>query len=95
MSIYAGLQGYGHPTRNAPQWYVGYLTFRQGMTMLKRSSMTGGGQIYAKDYTGNFQPVIVLHTGPRVSGAGGGFVPQNMPGLTSLYSNPSGANIGS
>lgn len=90
--LYAGL--YGHPSRVAPQWYVGYLTFRDGKTLLKRSSMTGGGFIYAKDYSGNFQPVIVVHRGPSVSLTGGGILPQHMPGLTSLYSNPNGNNTG-
>lgn len=93
MSIY-DLRGYGHPARISPEWQVGYLVFRHGQTHLKRSSMTGGGQIYARDYVGNFQPVIVLHTGPSPSQTGGGFLPQHMPGLQSLYANPNGNNQG-
>jgi hypothetical protein len=92
LSIYAGL--YGHPTKNKPQWYVGYLTFRDGKTMLPKASLTGGGQIYKKDYTGNFRPIVVLHVGPTVNLLGGGFLPQHMPGLTSLYANPNGSNTG-
>lgn len=100
MGIYDGLAnagalaGYGVPTRIAPQWYVGYLTFRQGYTQLKRSSLTGGGQLYKRDNVGKFQPVIVVHSGPTVSQVGGGILPQNMPYLTSLYANPSGNNQG-
>lgn len=94
MSIYSML-GYGVPARIGPEWQVGYLLFQNGMAHLKRSSMTGGGQIYARDYVGNFQPVIVLHSGPTTPLLGGGILPSQMPYLTSLYSNPSGANTGS
>lgn len=94
MSIY-NLMGYGHPARIMPEWQVGYLTFRGGKTQLKRSSLTGGGQIYARDYSGSFQPIIVMHAGPSTSLIGGGQLAANMPYLTSLFANPSGANSGS
>jgi hypothetical protein len=88
------LRGYGHPSRVMPQWYVGYLTFQAGNPRLKRSSLTGGGQIYARDYVGKFQPVIIMHTSPTVSTVGSGIVPARTPFLTWLLANPSGSNNG-
>lgn len=94
MSLYHML-GYGHPSRNRPQWYVGYMTFQAGVPQLKRSSLTGGGQLYLHDNPGRFQPVIVLHTSATVSNVGGGILPTQMPFLQRLFANPSGANSGS
>jgi hypothetical protein len=94
MSIYH-MHGYGHPSKNRPQWYVGYMTFQAGIPALKRSSLTGSGQIYARDYPGKFPPVIVLQTSPTVSTTGGGILPQQMPFLQRLFANPSGQNTGS
>lgn len=94
MSIY-NMLGYGHPARIMPEWQVGYLVFQQGRANLKRSSLTGGGQIYARDYSGTFTPIVVMHAGPTTSMIGGGHLAANMPYLTSLFANPSGANSGS
>lgn len=79
------MSGYGHPSKNRPQWYAGYLVFQNGVPMLKRSSLTGGGVIYPKDWTGNFQPVVVVHTSPTTSLTGPGSVPSRFPFLTSLF----------
>lgn len=86
--------GYGHPSKNAPQWYTGYLTFQAGNPRLRPSSLTGSGFIYNHDNPGRFQPVIVLQTGPTTSLLGGGLVPSQVPFLTKLFQNPSGNNQG-
>lgn len=86
--------GYGHPKKNQPQWYTGYMVFQDGNPRLKRSSMTGGGMIYQHDNPGRFQPVVVLHTSVTASLTGPGSIPSRFPFLTHLLANPSGSNNG-
>lgn len=85
--------GYTPATRNAPQWYVGYLVFQGGNPRLKRASLTGSGVIPVKAApAGKFQPTIVGHVGPTVSRTGPGVLPSQMPFLTRLLANQSNPN---
>jgi len=95
MALPYYMHGYGHPSRNRPQWYVGYMTFQAGIPWLPKQSLTGGGFLYNHDNPGAFQPVIVLQTSRTQSLTGAGFLPAQMPYLTRLLANPSGANSGS
>lgn len=87
-------QGYGHPSRNAPQWYVGYLTYRAGLTHSRTTSLTGSGFMYRRDNLGTFQPVVIAHSGPTNSLTGSGILPRRMPSIAQLLVNPSGSNSG-
>jgi hypothetical protein len=89
------ITGYSVPSRNTPLWEPAYLVYKGGLPSLPRHSLTGGGDIYPKDWTGRFQPVIYVHVGPTTSLSGGGLVPQNFPFLQRLGLNPNGNNTGS
>lgn len=87
-------QGYGHPSRNRPQWHVGYLTYLQGLTHSRTTSLTGSGFMYRRDNVGRFQPIIIVQAGPTTSLTGSGTLPWRVPSLTQLLANPSGSNSG-
>jgi hypothetical protein len=52
------LPNYGLPTRLAPRWYVGYLTFQYGNPHRRTESLTGSGVIPPKSFDATFQPVM-------------------------------------
>lgn len=52
------LPNYGLPTRIAPRWYVGYLTFQMGNPRLRAESLVGSGIINPIAFTGTFKPVM-------------------------------------
>ena len=68
------IRGYGRPSRIAPRWYVGYLTFQGGNPNLPRDSLTGGGVIPPVSFSGRFRPEIKGYAPGVDDLAGGGSV---------------------
>ena len=83
---------YSHPMKNTPQWYVNALVFQNGNPRLKRSSLTGGGQLFVGAPSGTFRPVVYVHSSVTTSLLGSGIQPWNAPFLTNLGENPGGNN---
>jgi hypothetical protein len=88
------IPGYGAPARIMPLWEPGYLVYKGGLPSLPRASLTGGGDIYPKDWSGRFKPIIHIFVSPTNSLLGGGLYPANFPTLQALGLNPSGNNTG-
>jgi hypothetical protein len=82
--------GYAKPGRYIPEWRVGNLVFQSGNPRLKASSMTGGGQIYGHEYTGDFVPLMQAYTTPIISTVGGGQIPARPSFLTALFGGAQG-----
>lgn len=82
--------GYTRPLNYAPQWYVGNLVFQGGNPRLRAGSMTGGGQIYGREYQGVFQPVQVPYATPVVSPVGGGQVLSRPSFMQALFGGAQG-----
>lgn len=82
--------GYAVPTRLRPQWYVGYMVFQGGVPNLRKSSMTGGGQIVAQDLGLLHPNVMKDYTPPITSSVGGGQVASRPPFLQALFGGTQG-----
>lgn len=85
------IPGYGRADKLAPRWYVGYLTFQDGNPRLKRSSLTGGGVIPAKQFISTFQPTIVGYETRVQSAVGSGTLVAAEPSLTQLLRQVAGS----
>lgn len=82
--------GYAAPLRFAPQWRVGALVFKAGMPDLKAASITGGGQIYGREYRAYGKQVISEYTPGIASQTGGGQVNARPAFLSALFGGSQG-----
>lgn len=82
--------GYAAPLRFRPEWRVGALVFKGGAPDLKASSMTGGGQIYGREFRAYGQQVISTYTPGIASQVGGGQVPARPAFLSALFGGNQG-----
>lgn len=82
--------GYAAPTRFSPQWRVQALVFQAGAARLRNGSLTGGGQIYGREYQGYQQPLLSDYTPGVLSITGGGQIPAYPASLQALFGGASG-----
>lgn len=92
----APLKGYGLPTRIAPRWYTGYLTFQHGMARTRTESLVGSGVINPVSFVGTFQPVVVNYATRTNSTVGSGTLVSNEPTGLNLLPQPTrrGGSVG-
>lgn len=74
-----------------PEWLVGHLVYQGGIPILKRSSMTGGGFLPARQWAGREPPSIQPYATPITSSVGGGLLPKRPNFLTALLNGTVGA----
>lgn len=86
-------QGYATPTKVKPEWTVPYLVFQGGVPRTRDNSLTGGGQIYGREFQAMFSqpPVIVPNRTPIVSLVGGGSLPSMPASLQALLGGAQGS----
>ena len=82
--------GYAAATRWAPQWTVAYLVFQAGAPKLRAGSLTGGGQIYGREYGGMAQNLLMEYSNPLLAQMGSGQIVAYPPSLAALYGGASG-----
>lgn len=73
-----------------PEWLAGHLVYQGGVPILKRSSMTGGGLIPARQWRGREPPSIQPYATPVASYVGGGSLPSRPNFLTALFGGQTG-----
>lgn len=85
--------GYAAPLRYRPEWITAFLVYKAGNPDLKMSSMTGGGQIYGREYRAFGKQVINDYAPGISSGVGGGQVNARPAFLAALFGG--GQGVGS
>lgn len=83
--------GYTPATRWRPEWTPAFLVFQGGIPRTKSASITGGGQIYGREYTAmNLANIIVANAPGFNSITGGGQIPYDPAFLQPLAGGQSG-----
>lgn len=83
-------KGYAAPTKVRPEWTVPYLVYQAGIPRSRDMSLTGGGQIYGREFQGTFTPFVVPNVSRIGSLTGGGQMPSLPPALQALLGGQHG-----
>lgn len=85
--------GYAPATRWRPEWTPAFLSFQAGVPRTKGASITGGGQIYGREYramAANAPNVLKAYAPGFYSFTGGGQIPYDPAQLQALFGGARG-----